>query len=151
MRFVRTCLFPNNGKQWNLLGELNVFRSEKELRVFGENKRPSDSSLYLSPLNRRLKDSHSNFPIQNFIGLKKATSYRGLPELQQSLQITCRLLNRTGCKTRGHGLSKRRQDNIKIVDQKEHMIKNGYEILGLDIFKRGKRKINQNDELHLTP
>lgn len=42
----------------------------------------------------------------------------GLPELQQSLQITCRLLNRTGCKTRGHGLSKRRQDNIKIVDQK---------------------------------
>ena len=148
MRFVRTCLFPNNGKQRNLLVELNVFRSEKELRVFGENKRPSDSSLYLSPLNRRLNNSHSNFPIHNFIGLKKTTSYRGLPELQQSLQITCRLLNRTGCKTRGHGLSKRRQ--YKNRRSKKHMIKNGYEILGLDIFNRGKRKINQNDELHLT-
>lgn len=87
------------------------------MSVWGE-ERPRDSFLYSSPLNRRLNDSHSDFPIHNLIGLKQATSYRGLPELQQSLQITCRLLNRTGCKTRGHGLSKRREDNVKIVDKR---------------------------------
>ena len=44
MRFVRICLFPDNGKQRNLLLELNVFRSEQELSVWGE-ERPRDSFL----------------------------------------------------------------------------------------------------------